>query len=293
MNQGTPETEPISHDHGYMTKDQQKKNHQKTDHPYASYQEKEGYTQDQQYADDVGWVTTNKTHAKEISENIPDLLKKRNLHINADKTEKYIVKKGGSEKWKRCKYLRSLLDTTSDFQSRKGLAYDAYNKLKALINHKNASTSNKIRRLNAFVSTIFLYNSELWTLTSKLKDKIDVLQRIFLRKCLKISRKDRITNEEVYERTSTKPWSMTIKARRLRFLGHILRLDPETPAREALKEYLIPVEQDPGRPPLNWWNTIIQDLKSIGIDDFSLSNLIPLAEDREGWKTLVRCVMSI
>ena len=95
-----------------------------------------------------------------------------------------------------------------------------------------------------------------------------------MRKCLRITRRDHITNEELYERTATKPWSTLIKAMRLRFLGHILRLPPETPAREALNEYLIPVEQDPGhagRPPLNWWNIIIQDLKSIGIDDFSLS----------------------
>ena len=62
-------------------------NYQKNDHLYASYHEKKSYTQDQQYADDIGWVTTNKSHAKDISENIQDLLKERNLPINADKTE--------------------------------------------------------------------------------------------------------------------------------------------------------------------------------------------------------------
>ena len=207
LNQGNPEAEPVPHDHGYCAKEPRKENYQKNDHLYASYHEKKSYTQDQQYADDIGWITTNKSHAKDVSENIPDLLKERNLLINADKTEKYFIKKGGSEEWKSCKYRGSLLDTERDIQRRKGLAYDAYNKIKSLVSHKRASTSNKIRRFNAFVSTIFLYNSELWTLTSKLRNKIGVLQRILLRKCLRITRRDHITSEELYERTATKPWS--------------------------------------------------------------------------------------
>ena len=149
------------HEPWILRKGTRKENYQKNDNLYASYHEKKSYTQDQQYADDIGWITTNKSHAKDIRENIPDLLKERNLLINADKTERYFIKKGGSEDWKSCKYLGSLLDTEKDIQRRKWLAYDAYNKIKSLVSHKSASTSNKIRRFNAFVSTIFLYNLEL------------------------------------------------------------------------------------------------------------------------------------
>ena len=56
--------------------------------------------------------------------------------------------------------------------------------------------------------------------------------------------KTKLLKKEVYERTSTKPWSTTIKARRLLFSKHILRLNPESPAREALDECHIPVEAD-------------------------------------------------
>ena len=97
-------------------------------------------------------------HVPRKSENTPDQLKKRYLHTNAGKREEYIVKKGGPEQWKICKYLGPLLDTECDIGRRKGLAYDAYNKLKSLISHKNASTSSKIRRCDAFVSTTFLHN---------------------------------------------------------------------------------------------------------------------------------------
>ena len=71
-------------------------------------------------------------------------------------------------------------------------------------------------------------------------------------------KRSNISNEVLYGRTPTKPWSTKIKARLLRFLGHILRLNRDTPATETLNEYHIAVEQDPGKPPINWWNTISQ-----------------------------------
>ena len=48
-----------------------------------------------------------------------------------------------------------------------------------------------------------------------------------------------------------------------------LCLDTEIPAREAPHEYQIPVEQDPSRLPMKGWSTLVIDLKSAGIDDFS------------------------
>ena len=62
------------------------------------------------------------------------------------------------------------------------------------------------------------------------------------------------------------PWSEVIKSRRLRFLGHLLRLHDETPAKQALQEFLRPAQKDRGRPPLTWWSIVIKDLKELGIN---------------------------
>ena len=43
----------------------------------------------------------------------------------------------------------------------------------------------KVRIFNTFVSSIFLYNSELWSVTKQLESKIDVVQRSLLRRILK------------------------------------------------------------------------------------------------------------
>ena len=47
-------------------------------------------------------------------------------------------------------------------------------------------SQNQIRTLDAYVGSIFLYNSELWTVTQDMEGQIDVLQRNFLRRTLGI-----------------------------------------------------------------------------------------------------------
>ncbi len=80
----------------------------------------------------------------------------------------------GDEPWKKCKYVGSLLDTEEDIKQRKQLSMVSY------IQHKHPLTNTKIplkttiRIFEAYVSSIFLYNNEVWTLTITLENTIDV-----------------------------------------------------------------------------------------------------------------------
>ena len=56
---------------------------------------KESHTQDQLYADDIRWVTTNKTHVKEIRENTPDQLKKKSPHWRRQDRRTYCQERSG------------------------------------------------------------------------------------------------------------------------------------------------------------------------------------------------------
>jgi hypothetical protein len=73
---------------------------------------------DQQYADDIGWVTTSKEIRSYIKDNIPPKLKKRNLNVNLEKTEEFTVSRTGNDEWKKSKYLGSHLDTDRDIKRR-------------------------------------------------------------------------------------------------------------------------------------------------------------------------------
>ena len=54
-----------------------------------------------------------------------------------------------------------------------------------------------IQLMLSLVTSIFLYACELWTLTAKLQRRIQAMEMRCYRKKLRISNKDRVTNEEV------------------------------------------------------------------------------------------------
>ena len=81
------------------------------------------------------------------------------------------------EKWKKCKLLGSLLDTTEDMKRRKRLSLAAITNLKHIFNNNRISISIKMRTFNAYVTPVYLYNSELWCQTKKQKDSIDAFHR--------------------------------------------------------------------------------------------------------------------
>ena len=125
--------------------------------------------------------------------------------------------------------------------------------------------------------------------TKQLENKIDVFQRTLLRRILKVSKLDKIRNEHLYERTNMKPWSQLIQQRRMRWLGHLLRLDERTPARQALDEFIRKTKRPRGKPKLTWLKTVEKDLNTT----FDLDYLTTLASDRVAWRDLVRtCAMS-
>ena len=141
----------------------------------------------------------------------------------------------------------------ADFQRRKRLAITAFKTLEKFITNKKSSTKNKIRRFDCFIGSIFLYNTELWAPTKRVTEKINILHRSFLRKIMNKKWNDKIQNKDLYMMTNTIPWSNVIRERRIKFLGHILRQQEPTPARQALQEMRKPIKTKIGRPKQTWW----------------------------------------
>ena len=114
------------------------------------------------------------------------------------------------------------------------------------------------------IAPIFLYNSELWTLTKKDIVKIDTFQRNLLRQVI---RNRKIKNTKLYNLCQTKEWSLTIQERRVKWFGHLQRLPEDSPARLAYKEVTTkPVKKHQGGQPLTWLKTIERDLNSIKLN---------------------------
>ena len=81
--------------------------------------------------------------------------------------------------------------------SRIAQATAALTRLKPFWNDRSISVSSKIRLMRSFVTSIFLYACESWTLTAELQRRIQAMEMRCYRKILRISCKDHVTNEEV------------------------------------------------------------------------------------------------
>ena len=78
--------------------------------------------------------------------------------------------------------------------------------------------------VQTFFKSVFLYNSELWTLTKTLEKDINVIQRHLLRSILNIYYLKVISNKDLHEKTKTIPWKVVVKRRRLSWTGHLFAI---------------------------------------------------------------------
>ena len=98
------------------------------------------------------------------------------------------------------KYLGSVItDEGSKHEILSGIAQTtaALTWLKSVWNDRSNSLSSKIRLMCSLVTSIFLYARESWALTAELQRRIQAMEMRCHRKILRISYKDRVTNEEV------------------------------------------------------------------------------------------------
>jgi len=84
------------------------------------------------------------------------------------------------------------------------------------------------------------------------------------RSMLGISWKDRITNIDVITRTGQETMDNILRERRLRWLGHVLRMDHQRIPQQALYLQVPGYKRGPGRPRANWRSTVNKDLQKIG-----------------------------
>ena len=153
--------------------------------------------------------------------------------------------------------------------------------LRQLKNLKGLTRDSKTRVWNALVEPVVLYNSELWTLTKTLEKEVDVLQRKMLRRLFNLTWKDKVSNTKLYELAKTTEWSQTIRRRRLRLMGHLLR-HPETPAYKTLTTVRMPRTRQK-----NYLTLVSGELRELGLD-LTNTNTWGAALDRGSWRNLVR-----
>jgi len=97
----------------------------------------------------------------------------------------------------------------------------------------NSTNTIKFRLYTSIVYTA-VHACETWKSPASIRNILDVFHRRFIRKILELSWQDRVTNEELMRRSGRRALSEIVQTRRLRLVGHILRLPDVRPARVAM-----------------------------------------------------------
>ena len=114
------------------------------------------------------------------------------------------------------------------------LAKDAFNKLKPIIKNRIISLKPKMRILKTYVWAVMLYGCESWTVNNEITNRIAAAEMWFLRRMLRVSWADRVTNKEVLRRAGTHREHLNqVRRRQMEFLGHVYRKDDAE--RQALR----------------------------------------------------------
>ena len=117
-----------------------------------------------------------------------------------------------------------MVDACKTFGERIGIAKSAFTSLEKVLQSRDIKLQLRIRVLKWHVWSTLLYGSETWTLTSDLMKQLEATEMWFLRRMLRISYKDKVTNEEVLRRAKVDRTLMKdIVKRQMEFFGHVIR----------------------------------------------------------------------
>ena len=142
---------------------------------------------------------------------------------------------------------------------------------------------------------VVFYGCETWSLTLREERKLMVYENMVLRRIFG-RRRDEVTgewrrlhNEELNGLYFSPNIVRLIKSRRMRWAGHVARLDDERGVYRVLLGNRR--ERDPlGRPRHRWVDNIRMDLQEVGC---WYMDWIGLAQDRDRWRTLVSAVINL
>ena len=114
--------------------------------------------------------------------------------------------------------------------------------------------------------------------------KLEAAHGKFQRRLLGITWRDKVRNEDIRKKTGSRKLEDIIKERRLRWLGHVLRMDNSRTALQATQWELRGYKRKPGRPRKNWVDVIKRDLRRM---DLTWEEAKELANDKVEWRRRV------
>ena len=128
---------------------------------------------------------------------------------------------------------------------------------------KQLSVHLKCNLYKALVLSAVLYSSETWTLSKLMERKLESFHCGCLRRILRVSYLEKATNEEIMSRSRMPQLSTMIMLKRIKWYGHIQRMEPGRLARSAFDwdppDQYVHARRAPGGQRKTWMSQIEGD----------------------------------
>ena len=182
------------------------------------------------------------------------------------------------------KYLGSIkrADGTcsKDIATRIAMAKQRMVKLLNIWKDRSIPVDLKLKILECLVWPVMLYGCETWTTKKAEEKKIEAAEMWFYRRLLRVSWKERRTNDSILKELGRDRKLLTIICqKKLKYVGHASR-NTQTDLMKTVLQGKVQSKRKQGRPAASY----ISSLKSIGLTQQIISKE---SRDREGWRRIV------
>ena len=226
-----------------------------------------------------------KCQKQELIEKLPIIMEQANMKMNAEKTQYHslrrtrdidVIQTGNN------------INPEIEIRNRINRARDALTRMNLIWKKKHyIKTNTRLKLYSTVVLPHLTYNTHAVPLTQAETDILERQHRKHLRKILGIFYPKTIGVSNVYKVTGTQPISIYLIRKRWEFLGHILRMDEETPANKAMRIFYakkIPEDEatrqeanrirPSGRPFKNLPTVLKEEFKELTVEDrFTLTRI--------------------
>jgi hypothetical protein len=251
------------------------------------------------YADDIAQTATTKEGLIFIMNKWIDAFDRYDLKMSTSKTEYMPVsrsehnsdlqtKNGNIKATNSFTYLGCKLTSVNSLEEEIDTRIIKYSKnvgfLYPLLKERNIPVHVKVHIYTSILRPILLYGSETWTLTTKLKSKLQAAEMRVLRLIHGVTKLDHIRNDTIRSELQIEPLLTYIEKSQLRWYGHIKRRGPENLTKKLL-DWKPPGKRNKGRPRKRWLDNIkeILDRESINIYTANI-----MCQNRGIWRKFVQ-----
>ncbi|CAF1113431.1 unnamed protein product [Rotaria magnacalcarata] len=174
-----------------------------------------------------------------------------------------------------------------EIEVRIGKASSAFNSLRRIAWYRKCiSIQAKVRIFKACILPVLLYGSEIWCLKAVEEQRLNTFYMKCLRTLLGVGRGDRMRNDLILELTGQPSLEKILRRNRLRWFGHVNRMNNEEDQPMLPKKVLFSSFADAKRPlhgvKLRWKDKIAKDLTMCEIKNWRRE-----VQDKEMWRKTI------